>query len=90
MKQTLSLRIMAPDAIAYEGEVVSITAENTEGLFDILPDHTRFMSLIHPTPVTIGLPEGGQKSVSFENALLFFEDNNATIYVQEPASKIAL
>ncbi len=90
MSATLVLRIQSPVAQLFEGAVTSITAENSEGLFDILPDHARFMSLLQEGPLTVGMPEGEQKTVNFKKALLFFEDNKATIYVQEPLTKIAL
>lgn len=90
MSATIVLRILSPAAHLYEDEVSSITAENNEGLFDILPDHARFMSLLKSGPFTIHMQDGNQKTVNFDTALLFFRDNTATVYVQEPLEKIAL
>ena len=80
---TIAVKIMSPVAVVWEVQASAVSAENTEGIFDILPDHARFMSLISNAPVTIELPDESLKTFTFENAMLFFEDNKLTIYIQE-------
>mgnify|MGYP000554056454 CR=1 FL=1 len=87
MTQTIATKIMSPVAVVYEASTIAITAENSEGVFDILPDHARFMSLLNQTPITLELPDLSVKTFTFENAVLFFEDNTAVIYIQETLSK---
>lgn len=88
MSETIHTRILSSVALVFEATATAISATNSEGMFDILPDHARFMSLLAPTPVTIELHTGQTKVFTFENAVLFFEDNVATIYVQEPLQKM--
>ena len=88
MTETIHTIIMSPVAKVLDIQAVAISAENAEGVFDILPDHARFMSLISHAPVTIELPDNTSKIYTFDNAMLFFEDNTATIYVQEPLKQI--
>lgn len=83
MNQTITATIMSPVAKVWEIQVSAISAENSEGTFDILPGHARFMSLINNGPVVFELLDGSEKEFTFENAVLFFKDNIATIYVQE-------
>lgn len=90
MSETISIRIMSPIAVVWQADVTVITAENSEGVFDILPDHARFMSLISSKPVTVELVNGETKTFSFENAILFFEDNTAVIYIQEMLEKLSI
>lgn len=40
------LYIQSPDRLHYEGEVEAISAVNEKGLFDILPLHENFISLV--------------------------------------------
>ena len=87
MTQTIATKIISPVAVVYEVSTIAITAENSEGVFDILPDHARFMSLLNQTPITLELPDLSVKTFTFENAVLFFEDNTAVIYIQETLSK---
>jgi len=79
---------MSPVALVWQADVVSISAENREGVFDILPDHARFMSIINTAPVSIEGIDGTVKSFTFENAVLFFEDNKAVIYIQEQVAEM--
>lgn len=83
MKEKISVRIMSPVAVVWEAAVSALTAENSEGVFDILPDHAHFMSLVNNSPISMQLSDGGNKEFTFENALLFCADNKVTIYIQE-------
>jgi F0F1-type ATP synthase epsilon subunit len=83
MTKTIKVRIMSPVALVWEVDATAITAENSAGVFDILPDHARFLSLMNNTPFTVELVDGTKKLFTFENAMLFFEDNIAVIYIQE-------
>lgn len=84
MSNTLKVVIQSPIATVWEGSAESLSAENNEGMFDILPDHARFMSLVNSTPLTVAVSDSETKSFTFKDALLYVEDNVATIYVQEP------
>jgi F0F1-type ATP synthase epsilon subunit len=89
MIDTITVKIMSPVALVWETQALSVSAENSEGIFDILPDHARFMTLIRNMPLTVELPDSPAKTFTFENAILFFEENTAVIYIQETLQKIA-
>ncbi len=80
---TISVVVMSPQAVVWEGAVVSLTSANSEGVFDLLPDHARFMTLLEKTPVTLVLGDGTEKVIAIEKAVLFFQDNTAKIYIHE-------
>lgn len=88
MKDSIAITIMSPVAKVWDTQAQMISAENSEGPFDILPDHARFMSLISNAPVVIELTDGFEKTFTFTDAVLFFADNKATIYIQEMLPKI--
>ena len=77
---TIEVTIMSPSEIVWHGHATSLSAHNSEGVFDVLPDHARFVTLIDPLPITISTHEGDQ-SFTFNKAVLFFEDNRAKIYI---------
>lgn len=83
MKGTIHLTIMSPHSVVWEGAVRSLSSENSEGPFDILPEHARFISLIHAHPVQVELLDGTEKEFRFESAVLAFENDEAKIYMQE-------
>jgi F0F1-type ATP synthase epsilon subunit len=82
MSTVLRVIVQSPVAKVWEGEVVSLSAENSEGPFDILPDHARFMSLLEPDSLSIELPSSEVKSFKFTSALLYVDEDVATIYTQ--------
>jgi F0F1-type ATP synthase epsilon subunit len=90
MSNSLRVIIQSPVAKVWEGDVKALSAENSEGVFDILPDHARFMSLLHATPLSLELPTAEIQSFTFKDALLYVDDDIATIYIQEPLQEIPL
>lgn len=84
MKETIHLTIMSPHSVVWEGDIRSLSSENSEGPFDILPEHARFISLIPARPILVELLDGTEKEFRFESAVLFFESDQAKIYMQEP------
>lgn len=44
--QTLQLRIQSANKLLFQGEVKSVSTHNEKGIFDILPFHENFISLV--------------------------------------------
>lgn len=42
----LHISIINPEMVVYEGKVKSVTSSNEKGVFDILPFHSNFVTLI--------------------------------------------
>ncbi|MBY0310080.1 F0F1 ATP synthase subunit epsilon [Patescibacteria group bacterium] len=77
---------MSPREVLWRGEATSITAENSEGLFDILPDHARFLTVISGRKIVVVGSDGVDHSFTFASAVLSFADNEAKIYTHEPVN----
>ena len=82
-KDTISVTIMSPQAVVWQGDALSLSSHNSEGAFDLLPDHARFMTILEAAPISISLPEGKEQSFSFAHAVLFFHDNAVKIYTHQ-------
>ena len=83
MRETLYVRIQSPDKIIWEGEAASISSENTEGVFDVLPHHANFISLLNENaPVIVRLPEKKSDPVeySFGRTVIFVRNNFVSVY----------
>jgi F0F1-type ATP synthase epsilon subunit len=78
--------LTSPEAVVWEGEAVSITSKNSEGLFDLFPDHARFMTLLEDVDVSIELPNGDEQVFHIEKAVLLFQDATAKIYLHKHIS----
>jgi F0F1-type ATP synthase epsilon subunit len=79
--ETIAVEILAPEGVLFKDEVLSLSSENGEGAFDLLPDHARFMTLLEKVSVLLILHNGSEKKIPIEHAVLCFSDGVAKIYV---------
>ncbi len=76
--KTLSVSILSPEEVLFEGDVFSLSCFNKEGEFDILPYHSNFISLIYKEIKLF--PENSEaKSIPIGYALLKCISNNIMI-----------
>lgn len=70
----------SPFHIFYEGPAQSVTAVNKVGVFDILPGHADFFSILNPGEVLI---ETGADTVNFDinNGIITVRNNEVTFFV---------
>ncbi len=83
---TFTVSIQGPQAILWQGLVRSLSSENSEGPFSILPDHARFMTVIEGASLTLELPDSSEVVYTYPKAVLAYADNQARIYVQPTQS----
>lgn len=76
---SLSVRIITLGELIWEGEAESITAENTTGIFDILPRHANFITILKQAPIKIQTKKE-EKEFVFPRALLYANNNTIKIY----------
>jgi F0F1-type ATP synthase epsilon subunit len=50
---TMRTKIYAPFKVYYDGQASSVSAANRVGVFDILPQHHNFISLLEPGDVIV-------------------------------------
>ena len=76
----LTIKIVTPKSIAFEGTTDMVTGPSFDGEFGVLPNHTQFLTLNEPGVITLGENKSGQ---SFVVGKGFAEvaDNNVTFLV---------
>ncbi len=79
-KEVLFVRILALGEVIWEGEANSLSAENMEGSFDILPQHANFISILTDAPIVVRTDDE-EKSFSFKRALLYANKKKIKVYV---------
>lgn len=79
-KATFPLKILSPEAKFFEGPVVSFSAANVDGPFDVLAKHTNFFSLLVPGKITI---DTGNEAfeVEINSGIVKVSNHQATIFV---------
>ena len=73
----------SPEGTVWEGQAVTVTSENSEGLFDLYPDHARFMTLLEDVDLVIRLEDGDEELFHIEKAVLLFQDATANVYLHK-------
>lgn len=82
LAESIFVRVVNPYEVLWGGEVLSLASENSAGQFTILPDHARFMTILHNSPIVVELTDDSVKEFQFDEAVLYFHDNQANIYVR--------
>lgn len=78
-EQSLQVRVSTPTAVLWEGEADSVSGENSQGKFDILPLHANFITLIQDTPVIIR-QKAQEKQFTFKNAVIHTDSDVVRVY----------
>lgn len=78
-KNRLKVRVITLGEVLWEGEAVSLSAENTTGPFDILPQHANFITILKGSPILIKTDDD-EKSFTFSRSLLFAKENDVKVY----------
>jgi F-type H+-transporting ATPase subunit epsilon len=76
---TLRVKITSPQKVIWEGQADSVSSENTNGPFDILPMHANFITIIENKPIKVSV-SGKIEEYSYPRSVLFTQNNTVLIY----------
>lgn len=79
MKPFLSVKINTPNETLWEGGAQSISSENSQGKFDVLPLHANMVTLIQDKPIVVRTTEK-ERRYAFKSAVLYTHDSIVEIY----------
>ncbi|HVX58546.1 MAG TPA: hypothetical protein VG964_02305 [Candidatus Saccharimonadales bacterium] len=77
----LNVIARAPFEVYYEGPAFAVTATNRIGVFDVLPEHADFFSMLIPCEVLIDTGEGEPVSFNINNGIIAVRDNEVMLFV---------
>lgn len=80
--QFLQVKILTPLAMLFEGKAFSVSSVNSDGRFDILPQHANFITLIEGQPVELRDTRRVMKVFNFSQAIIYHKDNQVIIYAE--------
>ena len=78
----LQLKIVSPERIEYEGDVVSVLVPGTVGQFEILTNHAPIISSLDKGRVVYALPSGEKKSVDIIGGFVEVQKNVVSLCVE--------
>lgn len=79
MTPTIHVIIKNKESIIYDGQVTAVSSFNDVGLFDVLPLHENFISLVKDRIIIHD--NSGQKEFKINNGLLKVKDDKVDIYL---------
>jgi len=80
LAQELFVIMKNPQATLFEGKAIAVTATNDKGIFDIIPYHTNFISLIKDY-VIIHEIEDIKKTYPIQTGIMKVFENTVSIYL---------
>ena len=80
-KPSMMVKVYAPFKVYFEGEAVSVSAQNATGPFDILPRHHNFLCMLVPCNLTIQTTENKQVTVKIHRALMHVKADKVVVFM---------
>ena len=79
-EEFLSVRVSNPDAVLWLGEADSVSSHNSQGDFDILPQHANFITIIQNNPIIVQIRGGEKKEFHFDSAIIYTYRDSVQIF----------
>lgn len=77
---TLRVRILSPQQLVLDTQAISLSSKNSQGSFDILPQHANFITLVENSSISVKPLEGKDLIFKFPLAIIFNSNNQVNIY----------
>jgi len=84
--EKISVFIISPEKVVFDGPAISITCHNEKGTFDILSEHSSFMSMIDKK-IIIREQDDKATVIPIEKAILQMVKNHLVIMINVDVSK---
>lgn len=78
--EKLKVVVKSPEGIVFDGEVYALTSKNVGGLFDVLPFHSNFVSIIKELLLLYETKEN-PKEMKIENGVMKVSENDVEIFL---------
>jgi len=79
-KALISATIKSKKKTLFEGTVESVTSKNERGIFDVLPFHTNFITLVKDY-VVFNKGQKDEQKFDMEKGVLYVMSNEVNVYV---------
>jgi F-type H+-transporting ATPase subunit epsilon len=79
----IDAKVVSPDQLLFEGEVVACYARSTEGEIGILSGHQPALLLLAPAPLELELPGGGRETFAVRSGFLEFAHDQLTVLADD-------
>lgn len=77
---TLNVEVRSRQGLVFKGELAAITSYNLVGPFDVLPEHTNFVSMIKKN-VVLHRADGRAEEINVDSGIIMVEDNTVKVFI---------
>lgn len=78
---SIRVKVHSPFIDYYDGQAYSVTAENATGLFDILPKHHNFISLLSPCDLLVRSVNEGNKKIRISGGIMHVKADRIIVFL---------
>ncbi len=79
-REITNVKVYSPFKVFFDGEALSISAENGTGPFDVLPEHHNFLTLLRPCELVIRTSQQEQK-IHIESGVMHVKKNKVSVFL---------
>lgn len=77
----MRVKIYSPFRDYYDGQALSISAENTTGPFDILPQHHNFISLLSPCDLIVRTVDNDERKIRISGGVMHVKADRVIVFL---------
>jgi len=78
---TMEVKVYSPFRDYYDGLAFSVSAENTTGPFDILPQHHNFISLLSPCEIVLRSEKQGEQRIRISGGIMHVKADKVIVFL---------
>jgi len=80
MSSLLNVKIQGPEAVIWEGQARSVSSTNSQGDFDVLPDHANMITLVEKHPLRVVNKDGNPIKLALPRMVIYVRNNFVSVY----------
>ena len=77
---SLNVSIRSRQGLVFEGQVQTVSSYNRIGLFDVLPRHANFVSMIKDKVILVK-PDKKRLEITLDTGVMMVQENNVQIFL---------
>ncbi len=78
---SMHVKVHSPFHDYYDGQALSVSAENGSGPFDILPKHHNFISLLNPCDMVIRSIKAGEQKIHISGGVMHVKADRVVVFL---------